>query len=207
MIRFVAILLYSILNLSLRHSPLTHNETQYSEIWQVKNNSVLEINGTTNIKAPFTCSVDAYEWSQYLKFIDNKNDKKSSNFEICNFDIPVKEFDCGLWFITSEFNNTLKSKQFPLLNIKLTEVSDKISGLKTGSTVNTKAIITLTNISRQYDVKFKIKKIKDLHAILVSNQIIRFSDFELTPPTRFSGKVKTSDELKINITLNLKQLK
>jgi len=180
-------------------------EKRIQEKWLVDENSSMVVFGETNINT-FECALTSYIWSKNLTFYHPNLPGSKGHPVNCEFEIPVKSFDCGMQLMTSDLRKTLQSEKYPFMNIKLKAMSQLISNVKNGQCVETDADIMLTGIVKQNQIRFKVSKQNSQSITLTANKTIQLSDYNITPPTRFMGSVKVKNEMVINITMKLKKI-
>ncbi|HAQ37435.1 MAG TPA: hypothetical protein DCX89_07735 [Saprospirales bacterium] len=195
-----------ILSLALAWSPNEIvTEKRVQEKWLVDQNSSMVVFGETNINS-FECALTSFVWSKNLVFYQPNLPGTKNHPVSCEFEIPVKSFDCGMQLMTSDLRKTLQSEKYPFMNIKLKAMSQLISNVKDGQSIDTDADIMLTGIVNQNQIRFKVSKQNNQSITLTAKKTIQLSDYHITPPTRFMGSVKVKDEMVINITMKLKKI-
>jgi len=195
-----------ILSLALAWTPIEIvTEKRVQEKWLVDQNSSMVVFGETNINS-FECALTSFVWSKNLVFYQQNLPGTKNHPVSCEFEIPVKSFDCGMQLMTSDLRKTLQSEKYPFMNIKLKAMSQLISNVKDGQSIETDADIMLTGIVNQNQIRFKVSKQNNESITLTAKKTIQLSDYNITPPTRFMGSVKVKDEMVINITMKLKKI-
>ena len=118
--------------------------------------------------------------------------------------LPVVNFDCHNLMMSKDLQKTLKAKDFPYLEIHFLSLSrypneelknDKIKGV---------LIIKLAGVSKKIEIEYLSKKIEVNKLTLIGKKRITFSDFNIIPPRKIGGMIKTNNELDIEFVLNVK---
>jgi hypothetical protein len=177
-----------------------------SEVWDIDKSSSMVVIGETNVNS-FECALGAYDWGNNLVCYRTQSSRSNKHLILCEFDIPIKSFDCGLKLMTKDLRKTLKSDKHPFMNISLKEMSSLISNVKNGDVIDTKTEITLTGVKKQSLIQFKVRKDDKNYITLEGKKIITLSDYNLTPPSRLLGSVQVKDELAVSIKMKLKKIK
>lgn len=200
-------IVYFVISLALGWMPdhSMDNEKRIQEKWLVDQNSSMVVLGETNINT-FECALTSYVWSKNLVFYESNLPGSNSHPVNCDFEIPVKSFDCGMQLMTSDLRKTLQSEKFPFMKISLKAMSNLISRAKDGQCIGTEADIMLTGIKKPSNIQFKVEKKTGHQITLTARKTIQLSDYNITPPTRFMGSVKVKNEMVINITMKLKKI-
>lgn len=64
-------------------------------------------------------------------------------------------------------------------------------------------LIELAGVARQFEVAYKVAA--DRNTInLVGTQQVHFSDFNITPPRKLGGMIRTENELSVEFNLKIK---
>jgi hypothetical protein len=193
---------YIIITFALLFS--TKADMRVSEIWDIDKSSSMVVIGETNVNS-FECALGSYDWNNNLVCYQSDNSSKKKYTIFCDFEIPVKSFDCGMNLITKDLRKTLKSDHHPFMNIRLKEMSDLISNVRNGENIETKTDIILTGIKKQSSINFKVNKTDNNYISLEGKKIIQLSEYNLTPPSRFLGSVQVKDQLTVNIKIRLRK--
>lgn len=158
----------------------------------------MRINGKTNVNR-FTCEIKGYYYTDTL--IINKRDKEIILSGRINPDI--QNFDCNNAMMTHDLRKTLKEKQFPKFKISFLSLN-KFPDMNVGIQHITGLVdIELAGITKRlkinYDVFMDAQKV--IH--LLGLREVNFSDFNLIPPKRLGGMVRTRDKISVSFNLNL----
>lgn len=168
--------------------------------WVISNGCSLKVNGSTNVNQ-FSCVIENYSRPDTITATSAVNQavKLSGNIQL-----DVKNFDCHNSIMTADLRKTLKYKEHPKLMIffiNMNQYPDKGKwGLK-GS-----VLIVLAGVSKHFDVDYKLVAADKTMMILEGSRKVNFSDFNLTPPRKLGGMIRTNNELDVIFNLRLKVL-
>lgn len=194
------ILLLFLLALISSYKPIPDAKIQQ---WVVTKGCSLTVNGSTNVNK-FNCAIAFYNQPDTLSFHTNYSSeivKMSGKMRL-----PVENFDCHNPMMSKDLQKTLKAKEFPHLEIHFISLSrfpnrelnnDKIKGV---------LIIKLAGVSKKIEIEYQTKKIDTNKLTLIGKKRITFSDFNIIPPRKLGGMIKTNNELDIEFVLNVKTL-
>jgi hypothetical protein len=171
--------------------------------WVISENSSLSVNGSTNINK-FSCDILAYDKTDTLTI-----SKSNSDNEIVlsgSIGLDVKSFDCHNSIMTHDLRKTLKESQFPMLHIKFLSLN-KLPDLTTHPELITGFVnIEIAGITKRFEVNYQITKDDQKVTHLLGSRDINFSDFNLIPPRKLGGMIKTKDKLSVDFHLNMKTI-
>lgn len=148
----------------------------------------IQVDGQTSIGG-FSCNYNTSGQNDTL-FLNGRDGNPY------HFKLYVPKFQCGNYFLNKDFQSTLKADQYPDITLKVSQLKKTAKG----------EIIGRVNLQL-------VGKTKVLDNIRFSNYCyngqnylsakISFSskEFELTPPKRLGGLIKTEDTLKITVEL------
>lgn len=165
---------------------LTCLQASPQEKWVIVKGCSLRVNGNTNINK-FSCAIERYTSPDTVELCD-KSGKVSLSGTIR---LPVSGFDCLSSTMNNDLRKTLKAKEFPLLSIRFL-----------GGKVN----IELAGVSRNFDMNYLISRDNPQALRMTGRQIIRFSDFNLTPPRKMGGMIRANDQLEVEFHLCFRKL-
>ncbi len=171
--------------------------------WVISENSSLCVNGSTNINE-FSCEVLGYDKTDTLTITKSKSD-----MEIVlsgGISLNVKSFDCHNSIMTRDLRKTLKEKQFPMLHIRFLSLN-KLPNLTTQPELITGLVaIEIAGNSKRFEVNYQITRDAQKVIHLLGSRDINFSDFNLIPPRKLGGMIKTKDKLSVDFHLNMKAM-
>jgi hypothetical protein len=171
--------------------------------WIISKNSSLSVNGSTNINK-FSCVIPAYDRIDTLTLSQNKtNNEVMLSGEIA---LNISSFDCHNSGMTKQLRKTLEGIKYPVMRIRFLSLN-KIPVL----TVKSEAIagfveIQLAGISKRFEVNYQIMQNDEKSIHLLGSREVLFSDFNLVPPQKLGGMIKTKDQLKVDFQLNMKEM-
>ncbi len=103
--------------------------------------------------------------------------------------VPVKEFGCGNFLLNRDFRKTLKEKEFPNVIINLSDVR------KQGENYSYNLNLDLAGKKKTFQNLILKKEGKNLKGSIE----LKFSDFDLHPPTKLGGAIKIDENIKLSI--------
>ncbi|MFZ9660281.1 MAG: hypothetical protein ACO29O_00270 [Chitinophagaceae bacterium] len=165
------------------------------ESWIIEKKSSISIEGSSNINS-FVC-----ELREYLKAdtLTCKKDEKYCKliFAKSILSLDIKKFDCHQKFITSDFRKMMQEDQYPSLIIQFISLDD----IQSNGIVNGKVEIQLAGRKRLMDVQYNKTVVANNQIMLEGGKLLRFSDFELRPPTKLGGMIRINEDIKVNFNL------
>jgi len=165
--------------------------------WVVSQNSNLSVNGSTNINK-FSCVVPAYDRTDTLFMSKSKRNNEVSLSG--SIGLSISSFDCHNSGMTKQLQKTLKEKQFPALHIRFLSLNtqpEMITGL---------VVIEIAGVSKRFEINYQINRDDQKSIHLLGSRVINFSDFNLIPPQKLGGMIKTKDELSVEFQMNIKAI-
>lgn len=106
-----------------------------------------------------------------------------------SYKLPVKEFGCGNFLLNRDFRKTLKEKEHPWVHITLSDVK------KTANSYQ----YTLELILAGKKKTFSNLTLDPEKNGLKGSIDLKFSDFDLKPPSKLGGAIKVKEEVNISI--------
>lgn len=170
--------------------------------WLIAPQSRLSILGTTNVNT-FKCLLNSYSVNDTLEYTQGK---KSIDMRVTKnkMRIPVRSFDCGNKQITKDFLETLKSKEYPQLEISFRSFTN--NSITDKSTVDGIVDISLAGTTKRYTVRYFARIPSTGVLLLTGKQAVNFSDFKLKPPSKLMGMIQVQESLEVEFNLMLKTL-
>jgi hypothetical protein len=118
--------------------------------------------------------------------------------------MDVQSFDCQNPVMTQDLRKTLKTKVFPRLIIRFTNLNrhpdndpEPVKGALT---------IQLAGVTRRLDIVYRFIPGENNSFTLVGAKQVKFSDFNLVPPQKIGGMIQPKDELEVQFHLKVKVL-
>ena len=173
--------------------------------WVILKDCFVKVNGSTNINK-FTCTVADYSNADTLTYITSKN---SNGTVIMNghMALPVFNFDCVNKLMTKDLRKTLKEKEYPAFCIRFISMDKYPLLAPAPETIGGTVSIELAGVKKQLDISYKISMGENGIIQLAGTQIVHFSDFNLLPPRKLGGMVRTSNKLGIEFILRCRIIK
>lgn len=106
--------------------------------------------------------------------------------------VIIKEFGCGNFLLNRDFRKTLKEKEHPAAIIYLSDI--KKDGDKYSYTMN-------LNLAGKQKI-FQNLSLQKEKQFLKGSIDLKFSDFDLSAPSKLGGAIKVKEEIKLSILLN-----
>jgi hypothetical protein len=167
--------------------------------WVIANGCSLKVVGSTNINT-FTCAIAKYSTPDTI-WVNRSSSSAQLNGKIA---LDIKNFDCGHAIMTADLRKTLKAKEFPTIIIKFISIGKYPSnGTREGITKGS-VMIELAGVSKPFEVDYKIVSAENNNIHLVGSRKVNFSDFNITPPRKLGGMIRTNNELSVEFNLRLK---
>ena len=172
--------------------------------WIVNENSNLRVNGKTNVNT-FLCEIVSYPKPDTLALGTDKSNAK--DFALTgSLNLNIKNFDCHNLMMTHDLRKTLKENQFPVLRISFISLSKFTSLNQQPENIKGIVEIELAGCKKRFEVTYQIYA-DDPNAIhLIGRRDINFSDFNLIPPTKLGGIIRTEDKLSVDFHLKIRPL-
>ena len=169
--------------------------------WVIVNGCSLKVDGSTNVNS-FSCAISNYNKPDTIWVNRNVSPVQLNG----NIQLDVQHFDCHNGIMTADLRKTLKAKEFPKLVIRFLNISRYPDGdIKQGLTKGS-VFIELAGVSHRFDVDYKVVSADNNYINLVGTRVVNFSDFNLTPPRKLGGMIRTKNELNVEFNLRLKVL-
>jgi hypothetical protein len=167
--------------------------------WVISESSTLSVNGSTNINK-FACDVPAYGQIDTLTF-RSRADK--SIVLTGSIDLKVQSFDCHNAVMTHDLRNTLKEKQFPCLHITFLSLNELPELTTKPKAITGMVKIELAGIAKQFQINYEVLVDAQKTMHMIGSRDINFSDFNLSPPRKLGGIIRTNDKLSVVFHLKM----
>ena len=154
--------------------------------------SELTIKGDTNI-SEFECVFNTIylEDSREVLYVKNGTD---ISFKNAILSLKNKGFDCGNNAINKDFHSLLKTKEYPMITLELTEIT--IDKFQKG-----KACVKITIAGTKKDYTFSIDILSSPMNRFVGKLKLHIRDFNLEPPKKMLGLIVIKEEIEIDFNL------
>jgi len=174
-----------------------------SKKWVINQSSNLCVNGSTNINK-FACDIPDYDHADTLTLTKGKNDKEVALSGCIN--LKIESFDCHNSVMTRDLRSTLKEKQFPRMRISFLTLSEFPDLSLKPRAITGLVNIELAGTTKRFEVNYQayVDAQKCIH--LLGSRDVTFSDFNLIPPRKLGGMIKTNDRLSVTFHLKIKTL-
>jgi len=171
------------------------------ERWVISENSSLMVNGSTNVNK-FACEIPAYDQSDTLTVSKNGRAAVLSGCVGLN----IASFDCHNTMMTRDLRKTLKQKEYPRLYIQFLSLSEISDVTAKTQTITGLVNIELAGVTKRLEINYQISAdpAKVIH--LLGTKDINFSDFNLIPPRKLGGMIRTNDQLTVTFHLKIKTI-
>jgi hypothetical protein len=116
----------------------------------------------------------------------------------------VKGFSCGSHQITKDFLQTLKSEDYPHLEIFFRSFDKAF--VKDQAYIDGVVDITLAGAVKTYTVRYYARRPDRRTILLTGVQAVNFGDFKLDPPQKMMGLIQVQECLEVEFNLTLKCL-
>jgi hypothetical protein len=115
--------------------------------------------------------------------------------------IPVREFEASNPHMYSDFLMKLHEKEFPYISIKFPDLTtNKTDNLLQRS--QHKVLITIAGVTKQYSIDCSLLNCGD-HLSISGSEMVRLSDFHISPPEKLNGLIKVKDEITVSFSIIL----
>lgn len=166
------------------------------------NGCSLKVDGSTNINN-FSCAIINYSNPDTIFVTKSANQPVQLNG---NIKLDVQNFDCRNPIMTADLRKTLKVKEFPKLTIRFMSLS-KYPDFNSRQDIAVGIVmIELAGVSKQFDVVYKVVSAEKNYINLIGSRKLNFSDFNISPPRKLGGMIRTNNELSVEFNLRMKVL-
>ncbi|HEX6224316.1 MAG TPA: YceI family protein [Chryseolinea sp.] len=162
--------------------------------------STLAIHGKTNVNT-YECSISEYNGTDTLSLKAKRG--KGAVFTKGQVQLKASEFDCGMKLMTKDFGETIKADQYPFITIDFISFERMPHYELSEEKFMGKLTISIADVKTPMDVRCGIVKGEDGFIHLRGSHKMKFSDFNLTAPSRMLGAVKVEERINVNFHLVL----
>lgn len=117
--------------------------------------------------------------------------------------LDIQGFDCHNLMMTKDLRKTLKQKEFPKIRINFINLSKYPCASGEAEQVKGIVHIELAGIKKRFDINYRVVPNGTTMLTLIGSQIINFSDFNIIPPRKLGGMIKTNDMLSAEFVLKV----
>jgi hypothetical protein len=203
--RYRNILLITLLILSITSFSMKNhvNDRVDTKKWVVSQYSSLSVSGSTNINK-FSCVIPSYDRVDTLTV--SANNKDGAAILSGMIGLSINSFDCHNSGMTKQLQKTLKEKEFPILFVRFLSLS-KLPELTIQPEVITGMVnIKLAGVNKRFEINYQISQDAQKVIHLIGSRDLNFSDFDLIPPSKLGGMIKTKDQLTVTFHLKMKTI-
>lgn len=170
--------------------------------WVITNGCSLKVDGSTNINN-FSCAIPNYSNPDTITV--NRTDNQVIQLN-GNIHLDVQNFDCHNSIMTADLRKTLKAKEFPKLSISFISLSKYPDPAARQDVTKGMVGIELAGVTKRFEVDYRVVSAERSYINLVGSRKVNFSDFNIIPPRKLGGMIKTNNELNVEFVLRMKVL-
>ena len=174
------------------------------EKWVITNGCTLSVSGSTNINK-FVCEVTQTAGSDTIWHYNYDNAKKYYPISGLMY-IDVTGFNCHNPMMTSDLRKTLKYKEYPKLIINFISLQKLPDPKSNKERISGLVDIELSGVKKRFSIDYEFQSSKLNEIMVVGTKQILFSDFNLIPPRKLGGMIKTNNELMITFSISMKSV-
>jgi hypothetical protein len=168
--------------------------------WVVVSGCWLKVDGSTNVNN-FSCAIPSYSAPDTISIIRSGTPAIMLNG---NIKMPVQNFDCHNPVMTADLRKTLKVKEYPHFIIRFLSMASYPDAM--GETTKGMVVIDLAGVSRKFEVDYKVVSASSGFLQLEGSRKVSFSDFQIAPPSKLGGMIRTKNELTVVFNLRVKTI-
>lgn len=179
------------------------DKAHYQEFEIAVTSARITIGGTTNVNR-FNCSMSLRNSGDTLN-ITSEFRSDTLKFAGLFLKFPISQFDCGLQVMNQDFQEFLKADEYPELLMAIDQmVINRNASLMEKVSVKSRIYINLCGKNKEYDIaNAYVMELPHEEIKLACQETVRFTDFDLMPPTKFFGTIKVADELSILLDIDM----
>jgi len=175
-----------------------------NEKWVLTSGCTLKVDGSTNINK-FTCDISDYSSPDTISQFNYDNAHKLFPLKgVLN--IEVNAFNCHNPLMTSDLRKTLKAKEYPRLKINFISLKELPDNKKINQKTTGLVDIELSGVVKRFEVEYTFKSDEPGLVIATGLRQVTFTDFNLVPPRKLGGMIRTNDALLISFHLRMKTI-
>jgi hypothetical protein len=198
-------LLFLLLMVSLSgFACLSFLETPIYTKWVIHKSSSLEVKGSTNVNT-FSCIIPNYSAPDTLIISNAKNNLGAIPLT-GEITLSTKSFDCHNPMMTAELRKILKGDQYPKFHIRFISLNKLPVLFSEKEIINGWVEIELANVTKRMEIDYQLSKDAQKNIHLTGNRVLNFTDFNIIPPRKLGGMIKTNNKLNIEFHLHLKTI-
>ena len=172
--------------------------------WTILNTGKMSVQGRTNINS-FSCEIGGYSGKDTLKIYDSEKSKEP--FRVAgSLRYRVDEFRSGSAMMTGHIKKTLESEKYPFINIQAISFENRPDMTLNNQNIIAIIEIQLHGVSRRFPVNCQLRKEGPKVLSIRCEKSIKFSDFEINPPSTLGGLVRSQDQLTVLVSFAIRQI-
>lgn len=180
-----------------------HAPKSTSVRWMLSKACTLKVSGSTNVNK-FSCIIPDYPKPDTLTVY--RTDHNESVKITGSMTLEVQSFDCHNPMMTKDLRKTLRQKEFPQISISFISLSKYPSASGETEPIKGMVYIELAGIKKRFDISYRVVQNGSTMLTLIGSQTINFSDFNIIPPRKLGGMIKTNDMLSAEFVLKVNVL-
>ena len=169
--------------------------------WLISENSSLSVKGSTNIDK-FSCDIPSCNQSDTLTVWKSEKGVVLTG----SINPAVFSFDCHKKMMTHDLQKTLQAKKYPKLHIRFLSLSELPQLSNKPVSITGQVEIEIAGVKKLYLINYEISADSAKVIQLLGTRNLDFSDFNLVPPQKLSGIIKTKDLLSVEFQLKMKAI-
>lgn len=169
--------------------------------WILSKQCTLKVNGSTNVNK-FSCTIPEYAQPDTL-ILTRENKQRPVKIKGAMI-LDVQKFDCKNAMMTNDLRKTLKAKLYPKLTVTFESLSSYPDATTPGAAIKGMVTIELAGAIKRFEVDYQYVATGEKMLRLIGTKKVNFSDFNIDPPKRLGGMIKTNNELSVEFMLNIK---
>jgi hypothetical protein len=169
--------------------------------WLISENSSLSVNGSTNVNK-FSCNIpDCDQPDTLIVWKTGKGITLTGSINPA-----VLSFDCHKAMMTHDLRKTLKAKKYPRMQIHFLSLSELPRLTEKPVEITGEVEIEIAGVKKLYTISYQISTDSDKMIHLIGSRDLNFSDFNLIPPHKLGGIIKTKNQLNVAFHLKIKTI-
>jgi hypothetical protein len=173
----------------------------YIAKWVIVNGCSLRIDGSTNINN-FNCTITNYSSADTILVSRNNPQQLQLNGSV---KLDIENFNCHNPMMTADFQKTLHAREFPKLVMRFISLTSYPEASKP-EPIKGIVIIELAGRSRPYEIDYRVLTAESNFINMVGSKKVNFSDFNIEPPRKLGGMIRTNNELSVVFNLRMRVL-
>ena len=199
----MASIIIALLSGVLFTSGFSEKNTDSERAWHVKNESRLAISGASNVN-DFRCEVDRYYNADDLHLYSSPGSEY--RFSQNRIVIDLMAFDCGRRLVTRDFRESLNAEREPEMIINFLSINKLPDYTADNQELEGNLRVTIAGVTKEVYVIFQTSNNGNGTTWLKGKHDLKFSDFDLVPPTKMLGLINVENEIEVSIDLILEEI-